>query len=175
MGLRADDGPTYVDLRDQIVRIAQWWAFPGAYQPTADELIDFFQGAKTEQYPSLTEAERSLKTLNTGVYVGGSVKQWCGIFACSVLASVGLNVRWTLNGGKMLGSVMFVPGFSGMLPGDVAIIARAQHHFIITDVDYDSGTFHSVDGNTSGQKIQSKTKSLKNPAEAPYGYYRVSF
>ena len=169
-------------IRDDILRLAEWWADPGEYKPWPEELISFFEVAEAEQAPSYAEAQKSLTTLSTGAFVGGAVKHWCGIFACHVLREAGLNVRWTLLGGKIVGKsanqVKYVPGNQGLRPGDVAMIPKANHHFIVTGVDYGSNTLWSVDGNTSGQMIRSLTKQVKYSSQEAatktiYGYYRV--
>ena len=166
-------------IRDDIVSRAEYWADPGEYKPLADELISFFEEAGAEQAPTVSEAEYALKYRGTGVAVGGQVKHWCGVFACYILRQSGVDVRWTLLGGKMKGSqVSYHPGRQGMQPGDVAIIPASNHHFIITDVDYGSNALSSVDGNTMNQKIRTKDKKINHSGSDAstqniYGYYRV--
>jgi hypothetical protein len=64
-----------------------------------------------------------------------------------------------------------------MQPGDVAIIARGQHHFILTNVDRANNKLHSVDGNTQGQYIRERDKQIKysgsRAPESIYGYYTL--
>ena len=169
-------------IRDEIVRLAYWWAAPSEYKPLPDELMSFFEIAGTEQVPTEQEARKSLTTLSTGAIVGGQIRHWCGIFACHILCRAGVDVRWTLLGGKIVGvkanQVRYVPGSQGMQPGDVAMIPKANHHFIITAADYGSNSIDTVDGNTSGQMIRSLSKSIKYSgseasAKSVYGYYRV--
>ncbi|TFG37658.1 MAG: hypothetical protein E4H46_01330 [Desulfobacterales bacterium] len=170
-------------IRDEIVRLALWWADPGKYKPLPDELVSFFETSGTEQVPTLDEAKKSLMTLSNGVRLGGQVKHWCGIFACHILCRAGVDVKWTFLGGKVVGKsenqIRYVPGRDGMKPGDIAIIPAAQHHFIVIDADYDTNTLHTVDGNTEGQyirEIHDKKIRYTGPNASnltPYGYYRV--
>ncbi|MGH9903211.1 MAG: hypothetical protein ACRD68_15495 [Pyrinomonadaceae bacterium] len=155
--------------RSDIVALAQWWADPGEWKPTDEDLVYFFQNAGAEAKPSLKEAQEALKYRVTGVKVGGQVKHWCGVFACSVLREAGLNVaRWTLLGGKIK-NVSLVWGNSGMRAGDVAMITEGNHHFILTDVDYSAKSMRTVEGNTSGQYIRARTRKTTEP----YAYYRI--
>jgi hypothetical protein len=169
-----------MSVRDDIVALANEWVDPGFnYKPTPDELISFFTDAKTEQAPSAGEANKSLATLDVGCYVGGQVKHWCGIFACSVARNAGLDrIRWTLRNGEILGpddQIKKVWGNSGIQPGDIAVIPHASHHFIVTgtwsaDEDPNSSPqFLTVEGNTSGQRIKS---SKRNPSEIT-AYYKI--
>lgn len=154
-----------MSVRDDIVALANEWVDPGlSYKPTSDELISFFTDANTEQAPSSAKANKSLVALDVGCYVGGQVKHWCGIFACSVARNAGLSrLRWTLYSGQILGpDVTKVWGYSGIQPGDIAIIPHASHHFIVTgtwttDEDPNSSpqSLLTVEGNTSGQRIKS--------------------
>lgn len=171
--------------RSDIVRKAYYWSSPGEWKPDADTLIWFFETAKTEEKPSLASARAALAAGGTGVKIGAQKKHWCGIFACAVLASVGVDCRWTLLGGKILGK-----GVTGALPhayplrkdskelrpGDIAIINRSQHHFIVTDVDYAANQVYCVEGNTSGQIIRSAVRAIKyhgsQAAESVSAFYR---
>jgi hypothetical protein len=157
--------------------LANEWVDPGlSYKPTTDELISFFTDANTEQAPSQDQASKSLSTLDTGCYVGGEVKHWCVIFACSIARNAGLvRLKWTLLGGKILG-LKKVWGNSGIQPGDIAIIPHASHHFIVTgiwseDEDPDSPhSFLTVEGNTSGQR----TKSGKRKPSEIIAYSQIT-
>ncbi len=53
-----------------------------------------------------------------------------------------------------------LPGYQNIVPGDVAIINRASHHFIVSDIDYASNTLLSVDGNTANQYIRLVSKKI---------------
>ena len=158
-----------MSFRDDIVYLAEYWADPGIYKPVASELVSFFTDANTEQVPSEKEAQKSLDTLGSGCYVGGKVKHWCGIFACSIARNSGMNsLRWTLLGGNILGTeVRKVWGNSGLQPGDIAIISAHNHHFIVTDVD--SGQIWTVEGNTEGQAIRTRTRSVSEVV----AYYQI--
>ena len=63
-----------VGLRDRIVREAYDWAWPRAWQPTAEYLRDMFIGSGNHVSPTLEQARRSLSRLGTGVFVGQG--QW---------------------------------------------------------------------------------------------------
>jgi hypothetical protein len=168
-------------LRAQIVNRALWWAAPGEYKPYPSHLIYFCSNAGCEQIPSEAEAQKSL-TYNNGVLIGGKIKHWCGIFACSVLKECGVNVHWTLMGGKMLGAATIQWGYYGMQPGDVAIVQKTNaanitdqhHHFIIVSVS--GNVAQTVEGNTyPGNKIRSSSRKLNtgNKTTSIYGYYRL--
>lgn len=159
--------------RSDIVLRADWWAAPGEWKPDAETLVEFFEQAKTEEKPSLANARAALAAGGTGVKIGTQTKHWCGIFACSVLASLGVDCRWTLLGGRIVGK-----GVSGPLPhsyplrdkskelrpGDIAIINRHQHHFIVTDIDYAANQVYCVEGNTKGQIIRRAIRPIKYSA-----------
>jgi len=96
-----------------------------------------------------------------GVQPGG--KSWCGIWACHVLQEAGVNVKWDLTRGQMVGDVSHVmaPRFStpgqykaersafeqSIKPGDVITVSgKNNHHAIVTRVNPD-GTVETMDGN----------------------------
>lgn len=165
-------------LREKIVERAKFWASPGEWRPTASHLVDFFKEAGAERWPTLKEAEQSLKQRSTGVYLGNEVKHWCGIFACFVIREMGLTTpRWTLYGGKIK-NLALIWGHKDMQPGDIAIIPRASHHFIVTSIDYGKMKLDSVDGNQMGQLIKAyRNRDIlpkNNQAEHVIAYYRVS-
>jgi hypothetical protein len=165
-----------VPSRSTIVAEAEWWAAPGEWKPDAESLVWFFEQAQTEQKPTLADAQKALNAGGTGVKVGGQTKHWCGIFACAVLSSVGVDCRWTLLGGLIKGK-----GVTGALahtyplratsnqlqPGDIAVIKRYQHHFIVTDVDYGANQVYCVEGNTSGQIIRRAVRAIKYTSAQP--------
>ena len=166
-------------VRDMICNRARYWASPGTWRPSASHLVDFFTIAGTEFKPTIASAQKSLDTLDTGCYLDHrpeSKRHWCGIFACAVLKEMGVSVRWSLMGGNMTGpGAKSVWGHTGMRPGDVAIIAAGQHHFIVLDVNYTTGAMETVEGNTSGQYIRHrKNRNLNNPADRPYTFHRVA-
>lgn len=155
--------------RSTIVELAEWWADPGEWRPSAQDLVDFFKYAGAEAWPSITEAQEALQYRGTGVKVNGAVKHWCGVFGCYIMREAGLNTaKWTLYGGKIK-NIQIVWGNSGMQPGDLAMITSGNHHFIVTDVDYSTKTMHTVEGNTSGQFIRARTRKTTEP----YAYYRI--
>jgi hypothetical protein len=169
--------------RIQIVNRALWWADPGEYRPYPSHLILFCKTAGCEQLPTEAEAQKGL-TLDNGVYIGGKLKHWCGIFACSVLKESGVDVRWTLNGGRMMGSgVTYQAGNKNMQPGDVAIVQKTSagnksdqhHHFIIISVN--GNVAETVDGNTAPRNMirHLKTRKLNTGtlSTSIYGYYRI--
>lgn len=165
--------------RDDILLHASYWSMWTDFRVTADELIYFFKKAGCEQAPSQSEANKSLGR-STGAYVGGQVKHWCGIFACAVLREAGLNVRWTLLGGKIRNEsngtyVKYTSGRWGIAPGDIALIADANHHFLITDVDSAAKRYTTLEGNTSGQMVRTRTRPFTtwDSGQMIYGYYKI--
>lgn len=166
-----------MSFRDDMINSALSWADPGQYKPTANELISFFTDSSTQQTPSQDEAQKSLARLGTGCYIGAQVKQWCGIFACSVAVNVGLNtLQWDLTSGQIRGAEVHKKwGSSGIQPGDVAVIAAHSHHFIVTDVnqsDWNGQTVllvDTVEGNTQGQFIKVNSRR----ACEIVAYYRI--
>jgi hypothetical protein len=167
-------------VRDNIVQWAEWWAFPGEWKPSPEEMIEIFTGAKAESAPSLADATWSLANLSTGVRMGGQVKHWCGVLAAEVLRRSGVDARWTLLGGGITGSgVTYRPGRWGIKRGDVAMIPKANHHFIVVGVDYSGNKLWTVEGNTAGQYIREKTRKFNYPGDPDaasktiYGYYRI--
>lgn len=155
-------------IRDLITGIAEGWASPGEWKPDADTLIWYFNNAGAEQAPTMDEAQAALDAGGTGVNVSGVKKHWCGIFACSVIVEAGLTLaNWTLLGGRIK-NIPYVSGHNGMQPGDIALISSGNHHFIITDIDGDTMT--TVEGNTIGQLIRTRTRKVTEP----YGYYRTA-
>ncbi len=155
--------------RSDIVALAQWWADPGEWKPSAQDLVDFFKLAGAEASPTIKEAQEALQYRVTGVKVNGVVKHWCGVFACHVIRDIGLTLpQWTLYGGKIK-NLEIVWGNGGIRPGDIAMIQSGNHHFIVTDVDYSSKTMHTVEGNTANQFIRARTRSTIEP----YAYYRI--
>lgn len=168
-------------VRDSIIQWADWWAFPGEWKPSPEELVDIFKGAGTEQAPTLAEAKWSLANLGTGVKVGGQVKHWCGVLAAEILRRAGVDARWTLLGGGIKGSgVSYRPGYQGMRRGDVAMIPKSNHHFLIRHADYAANRIWTIEGNTQGQYIRARTRQLTYPGDPKaaektiYGYYRIT-
>ncbi len=95
-----------------------------------------------------------------GVQPGG--KSWCGIWACHVFQEAGVNVKWDLTKGEMVGDVthQLAPKFSNpaqykaeraafeasIKPGDCITLPGNNHHAIVTQVNSD-GTVDTMDGN----------------------------
>ncbi len=90
-------------------------------------------------------------------------KSWCGIFAAHVLQEAGVDVKWDLTKGKMVGDVDHVlqPTFrdwrtykaerqafeATIKPGDVITLnGSLNHHAIVVSVN-DDGTVNTIDGN----------------------------
>ncbi|MFN8652106.1 MAG: hypothetical protein U0133_09420 [Gemmatimonadales bacterium] len=96
---------------------------------------------------------------------------WCGIFATFVLRKVGLNVKWRAGIGiENIGSTGFLDrrnrgGKDGRFdpkafaPGDVCVIPRANHHFIVVDAPEGSDAMRCIAGNGSKQQIEWQTHS----------------
>lgn len=159
-----------MSYRAKIVELAEWWAEPGVWKPSADDLVGFFYYAGAEAWPTKKEAQDALAAGGTGVKVQGQVKHWCGVFACYLIRDAGSTlIRWTLFGGKMK-NIKFVYGTSGIQPGDIAVITKAQHHFIVTGINSSTKTLRTVEGNTTGQLIRVRTD---RKISEPYGYYQI--
>jgi hypothetical protein len=92
---------------------------------------------------------------------------WCGIFATFVLRRVGLDVKWRAGDGivSTRGGVKYLArkhswipkdGFDrkAFEPGDVCVIPRANHHFIVVEAPPGSDTLRCIAGNGSKQQIE---------------------
>lgn len=92
---------------------------------------------------------------------------WCGIFATFVLRRVGLGVKWRAGEGIVSGqgstqyfarknSWVKKDGFdrNGFLPGDVCVIPKANHHFIVIEAPEGSDTLRCIAGNGNKQQIE---------------------
>lgn len=162
-------------LRDRVCELAWFWASPGMWRPEPGYLVDFFKGAglKPElgEVPTMKAAEYAIKNLAYGVKVGGQTKHWCGIFAVYVWREAGLTApRWNLSNGQILNAKK-IWGHKGIQRGDIAVVKEHSHHFIIMDVDEESGTVDSVDGNAGNQYIKFITGKNVAPIVA---YYRLA-
>jgi hypothetical protein len=167
-------------LPDDIIKRAQWWASPGTYKPTADDFATICQQARVNVQPSQADLDYTIKHMPSGnVRIGGESKSWCGIFAVSVWAYLGVGVSWTLNWSASRGNLLTaggvgwrkVAGNKGIRPGDIAAIAAKQHHFIVTDVN--DRAVCSVDGNQAGNTIVEYT-NWKHTISSIVAYYTVS-
>lgn len=104
-------------------------------------------------------------TTNSAVAV-----HWCGIFATFVLRKVGLDVKWRSGVGIVSrGSTSYLArrnswGKEGLDrkaigPGDICVIPKSNHHFIIIDAPEGSDTLRCVAGNGNKQQIEWQTHS----------------
>jgi hypothetical protein len=137
-------------------------------------LVYFFKNAGCEQVPSSAEASRSLSSLANGCYVGaikdGNIRQWCGIWACSTIVEAGAAAKWTLFGGTIRGSgVSKIYGYQGIAPGDIAMVNKNRHHFIVTAVN--GSTVDSIDGNSTNNSI---VTHYGKPISSIVAYYRIN-
>lgn len=174
-------------MEDRLATIrayARYWADPDPYQVSAEDLRYIFSQAGCEQIPSETDATKSIKNLSEGCYIGKQTKHWCGIFATMVLKHAGLDVKWSLVAGKMKipasqMEYLSAPGnLSKLRAGDVAVIPKANHHFIVMDTltDWDGNPLLiTIEGNTPGQMIKSNTRPIKDPdpKKRIYGFYHL--
>jgi hypothetical protein len=168
-----------------IISRARYWADPDPYTVSGEDLITIFEEAPCKSKPKLKDANYSVANLSTGCRIGSETKQWCGIFATMVWRYAGLDVWWDLNGGgltikdKSQAEYLPAPGnFDKISAGDVAIIKRANHHFLVVDNMWDWGgepLLITIEGNTTGQKIKSNTRPLRASVlnERIYGFYHL--
>jgi hypothetical protein len=174
-------------MDDQVATIrsyARYWADPDPYRVSADDLRYIFSQAGCEQIPSEADAGRSLRNLSEGCYIGKQAKHWCGIFATMVLKRAGVDVKWSLVAGRMNGDKSQIEylearnNLAKLRPGDVAVIPKANHHFIVIDnlADWEgSPLLITIEGNTPGQMIKSGTRPLvdPDPKRRIYGFYHL--
>ena len=170
------------ELRENIVRTALWWTgksdHKDGYQVTPEELVLFFKETKCEAAPTLKEAEYAVRKMGSGVKVQGHIKHWCGVFGVFCYVSAGVDVRWSLVSGRPEGpGVRVVYGSMGIAPGDIAIMKSGNHHYVVTDIDYEKNLIWSVDGNSGEQRIRKRERNIKFPKQrermSVYAYYRV--
>jgi hypothetical protein len=84
---------------------------------------------------------------------GKKLADWCGILATWILKRAGLPARWKLQKGLQgLGSPVYDLRNPGIRPGDVCVIRRAWHHFVVVKADYARGLIVTVEGNASIKK-----------------------
>jgi hypothetical protein len=102
------------------------------------------------------------------------------IFACYVWRKCGIaNVRWSsYGGGAIVGAKK--GGVMDLAPGDIAIIGRLSHHFIVCSVDRQANKLLTVEGNTIGQYIKEWERPISvakdgkpDPLSSVVGVYRV--
>jgi hypothetical protein len=85
---------------------------------------------------------------------------WCGIFAAWVLIQAGLKVEWVNASGiteKAPGQVKKELGGVNIQPGDVCVIAKASHHFLVTGVN--GGSLQTIAGNSLFQEVRAENHS----------------
>ena len=105
-------------------------------------------------------------------------KDWCGIFAVSVLHRSGVDINWNLNTGGPSGNgfrplYFWVRKDISAIPtsqrsaenvyleaGDLVAIPENNHHFLVVGIDADRKTLRTVEGNTSYQQISANTRKL---------------
>ena len=106
------------------------------------------------------------KSGNGGTSDSAAAIHWCGIFATFVLRKAGLDVKWrsgegivSRGGTKYLtkkNSWITKDGFdrNSFAPGDVCVIPRANHHFIVIEAPAGGDTLRCVAGNGNRQQIE---------------------
>jgi hypothetical protein len=68
--------------RDEIVRMAKYWAEPGTYRPTAGDFAWICQKAGLNVQPSEADVAYPSQCVTTGnIRIAGESKSWCGILA----------------------------------------------------------------------------------------------
>lgn len=167
-------------VSDSIVSHALYWASPDPYRLLPEDFKTLFEYAGCEFMPTNAQIAGALRQ-GSGIPMGSGKsrnKHWCGIFATAMLVYAGLDVRWSLTHGRIVVEnklqLKFRPGsaIDEIKAGDVAVIPRHEHHFLVRHVDRDSGVLLSVDGNqaskgadgkTVGQLIMTRNRSLKAP------------
>jgi hypothetical protein len=105
-------------------------------------------------------------------------KDWCGIFAVSVLHRSGVDINWNLNTGGPSGNgfrplhfwvrkdISAIPTSLRsaenvyLEPGDLVAIPENNHHFLVVGIDADRKTLRTVEGNTSYQQISTNTRKV---------------
>jgi peptidoglycan hydrolase-like protein with peptidoglycan-binding domain len=135
--------------------------------PGASSFPAKFSSKQTGRTHTLTQLE-GVQCVNMRVPLHGQLPggawngvQWCGIFATWVLVQAGLKVEWVNIKGiteKASGQVKRDFGGKGIQPGDVCVIARASHHFIITEVNGNS--LKTIAGNSHFQEVASEVHTV---------------
>lgn len=93
---------------------------------------------------------------------------WCGMFATYVLRKAGLDVKWRSGQGIFSrGGTNYLEkknrwqknafDAGGFDTGDVVVIPKATHHFIVVEAAPDSKTMRCIAGNGSYQQIEWQT------------------
>jgi hypothetical protein len=128
-------------VRDLITSVAiqEYFETGDGGKPTMKQLDKYFQAAKVG-FKSYNQADKHTQT------------HWCGIFAVYCLQRAGLNdARWGINPDigvwAICGPVKVITKQrgKGIQVGDVGVIQKESHHFIITEVSDTHVT--CIDGN----------------------------
>ena len=104
-------------------------------------------------------------------YPGDKEKEWCGLFCLWALHEAGIatKVAWRNGGGFC--EEQRLPRDKTPEPGDIAYYAAPfHHHAMVYAVDYDAGTFESIDGNQANDTVQHKTGI---PLTKPTCFYSI--
>ena len=160
-----------MSIVDDIILCGEKWAPLGERRPDAEDIVRIFKTARAQDVPTLADAKKSLSKLSNGIYMYGKTtnpKHWCGIFACCVWNEVGLDVRWDLKDGKIKGDVKRFVGRDGLRPGDIAIVQKHAHHFIVKEVNTSDGSLLAIEGNTDGQRIRRNSRKSISEVVAFY-------
>jgi hypothetical protein len=166
--------------REEIIRVAKFWAEPGSYRPSADEFAWICQRAGLNVQPTQADLEYTSLHMPTGnMRIHGESKSWCGIFAVALWAHCGIGCKWTLNYTTSKGNVLTAPGIgwrkvwgnSGVAPGDIAAVAKKSHHFIVTDVS--ATAVNSVDGNQDKNDVR-EYANWKHKLSEIVAHYTIS-
>jgi len=153
-------GQQFIDTNGKKVR----GGYARLQQIYTDAIVNFNQ-----QNDATFKATDNTKPLN---------RDWCGIFAVSVLNRSGVDINWNLGSGKPSGNG-FVPLYFWVRqdikpiaqsqrsaenvylePGDMVAIPEANHHFLVVGIDADRKTLRTVEGNTDYQQISASTKKV---------------
>lgn len=126
-----------------------------------------FTSKQTGQTHRLTQLE-GVQCVNMRVPLHGQLPNgdwnglhWCGIFATWVLRQAGVQVKWINIKGiteQSSGQVAKEFGGKSIQPGDVCVIAKNSHHFIITDVTGNS--LKTIAGNSFFQEVAHEDHSV---------------
>jgi hypothetical protein len=90
--------------------------------------------------------------------------EWCGIFATWCFEQAGVNARWIFGKGPSLQQRY---DKQNLQPGDIGVIAKFSHHFVV--VKRDGNTIWTVSGNSSYHGI---SKDSARSLSEVVAYYR---
>jgi hypothetical protein len=137
----------------------------GGYKRLQQIFASAYEGAIANTDPAFKESQKS------GAWPGG--QSWCGIFATSVWRTAGVFAKWKSAVGPVGGGVTKIEfwnfgDISGIAvgsrtaentwlePGDMGVIAKNAHHFIIVGISSDRKLLHTVEGNTDYQELSER-------------------